>query len=658
MRTLINKFKKYRWPLFFFLLGAISIISQTLFLREITTLFYGNEFFYSFGLGFWLLFTGCGSLLAARFNLLKNKTAVVWTILGGLPFLLIILVILLRWMIAAAVPVGELSGLGLSFSAVSLMFLIFCLPLGAIFPLAVFDWRRKNAANQGYLWETLGFAFGGLFFSFILATTQFPLTTKLSQLTLRRRYPGITSVINSKYNQIVVSQAVGQKNFFLSGQLTFTTQESLETEQLLTLIAPFAEKSGKSLVLGSPNLAKEIKESLGFDKVDFLELDGQLLKLEKDLLGKGVSPVIADPRRFLNKSKERWDLIIFAPGNPQTLLGNRYFTQECFESVKKRLSENGIFVLTFYLPTDYQSKEATLYASSIHQTLNHTFPFLELLTPQDQLIFILGNSEVKIKKPHTGSLRQDYFWDQVEDEKRHEILKNITVPDVEINTDFNPVAFFYQQLFWQTIFSFKLPKLFLGTINFLPLLLLVLFIGLVAGNKKGVRLGILAAVSSSVLMSLEILIITMFQTKIGYLYSQIGLIFASVLLGMAGGIVFAKKAKKPLKALRISFLSYLAIIFFFYSSLKIDLASESFFWLGLGFVSGSVGGAIFALVNRLYLKDKNNPGFIYAFDLFGAFLSALLTSAFLLPAFGVEKLLLGLGLAIGLLFFGLSVFKR
>lgn len=658
MKTLIKKLKKYRWPLFFFLLGAVSIISQTVFLREIATLFYGNELFYSFGLGFWLLFTGCGSLLATKFSSLKNKKGAVWIILAGLPFIIAILIIFLRLLTATFIPAGELSGLGLSFSWAALCLLIFCLPLGAIFPLAVFAWRRKNAANQGYLGETLGFAFGGLFFSFVLATTQFPLTIKLSQATLKWRYPGISNVINSKYNQIVVSQASGQKNFFLNGQLAFTSQEGWENQQLLALIAPFTEKPKKALVLGSPNLAKEIKRGLSSERIDFLEIDEQLFKLEKDLLGEGVNSVIADPRKFLNENQDHWDLIIFALGNPQTLLNNRYFTQECFESVKRGLSENGIFVLTFYLPTDYQSKEAALFAGSIYQTLNYSFPSFQLLTPQDQLVFILGTSNVEVKKPHADPLWQNYFLDQFDDEKRDEILKNLSSEGVEINSDSNPVAFFYQQLFWQTIFSFKLPKLILKSVNFLPLLLLILLIGLVARGKKELRLGVLAAFSSFVLMSLEVLIITMFQTKIGYLYSQISLIFACVLLGMAGGIILAKKAKKPLIALRISFLTYVVIIFFLYSNLKTDLTLSTFFWLELGLVSGLVGGAVFALVNGLYLRDKNNPGFIYAFDLFGAFLSALLTSAFLLPIFGVKNLLLGLALVIGLMFFSLPAINK
>ncbi|MBM4177666.1 hypothetical protein FJ208_02610, partial [Candidatus Gribaldobacteria bacterium] len=239
---IVGILKKLTWPVFFFFLGAISILSQTVILRELTTLFYGNELFYGLGLGVWLLFTGLGSLLAPKFilpSLLDRKKMANWLILFSLFIFLPILVVLIRFLVAMTIPFGQLPNFWLSILVVVLVLFIFCFPLGVLFSLAVFNWQKKQSgevANRACFWETVGLALAGLFFSFILATTSFPLFSKINEATFKWRYPGLIKTYNSKYNQIVVSQKNKQLNFFLNGQLAFTNAESFENQQLMNLI--------------------------------------------------------------------------------------------------------------------------------------------------------------------------------------------------------------------------------------------------------------------------------------------------------------------------------------------------------------------------------------------------------------------------------------
>jgi len=134
----------------------------------------------------------------------------------------------------------------------------------------------------------------------------------------------------------------------------------------------------------------------------------------------------------------------------------------------------------------------------------------------------------------------------------------------------------------------------------------------------------------------------MFQAKIGYLYSQISLIFAAVMSGMAIGVIAIRNFKDCQWAFKISFLGYLIIISLFLCIGSAPITMLPIFWLGIAFVSGLSGGMSFASLTNLYLKNRKHPGYIYAFDLFGGSLGAILTSGILLPFFGLKGLTLGL----------------
>lgn len=636
-------FSKRSWPIFFFILGVISILGQGVILREITTLFYGNELYYGLGLGLWLCFTGLGSITVPRIKLIKNKSALSWLTLSMLFISLPFLIILIRYLISKFVTVGQLPNMSFSFFILIVILFIFCFPLGALFSLSASIWSKKNKhlVNTSYFWETVGFAFAGLFFSFILATTSFPLPTELNNTTLSWRYPGLTSSINSKYNQIIITQKNGQSNFYLNGQLAVTSQEKLENKQFFSLITPFVKDLKSVLILGNPNITHEIRNKFPQSIIDYLETDKELVKLEKDLLATEVKPIFADIRNFFNQSKQSYDLIIFSPGNPQTLLTNRYFTRETFKLVTNHLNQNGIFALSFYIPTDYQSQEATHVASSIYQTLKSSFPEIELITLEDQIILLSGKNKLAIGSEKIDPSLSNYFWYQIKNPKRNELLDKINNLQEKINSDFEPVTFFYQQLFWQTMFNFNLPGFTIFAAKIIPFVLLPFFLIMINKAKKGLHWGYLAASSGFVLMGLETLIILIFQSKIGFLYSQICLIFAAVLSGMSVGVITANYLKKSSENLLLSFAGYLAILFLFSLSLRSPIASMPIFLFGTAFITGLIGGIIFSLVNTLYLKKGYNPGFIYAFDLFGGSIGAISTSSVLLPIYGVRGLILG-----------------
>jgi len=76
-------------------------------------------------------------------------------------------------------------------------------------------------------------------------------------------------------------------------------------------------------------------------------------------------------------------------------------------------------------------------------------------------------------------------------------------------------------------------------------------------------------------------------------------------------------------------------------------------------VSGLAAGAVFPFENRYYLAcgGGEHPGHIYAADLWGSALGALLTAGFLIPIWGVQQTLIFLG-AVNVLLVPFFLFRK
>jgi spermidine synthase len=158
------------------IMGFLSLVSQTLILREIIIQFQGNELTIGIILANWLIFEAIGAYFTGYFIKNKNilKTAVI---------LQIVLIISLIWAylfiskfkIVFKFGFGESLGIfpTLLIPMIALVFL--CIPLGFQFSLSCnilnkFLKFKKGAYNiaHSYFLEAIGWFLGGLVFNFIL----------------------------------------------------------------------------------------------------------------------------------------------------------------------------------------------------------------------------------------------------------------------------------------------------------------------------------------------------------------------------------------------------------------------------------------------------------------------------------------------------------
>ncbi|GAG10891.1 unnamed protein product, partial [marine sediment metagenome] len=156
--------------------------------------------------------------------------------------------------------------------------------------------------SRTYLWETIGLSIGGLIFNFFLITSIFPFPRSLNNQSLKFRYPNLVESVNSLYGNIIVTQKQGQYNFYEGGQLVGSSQETEKSEYLAHLILSQHQEPKKILIVGGglDGLINEILKYPFIKKVDYLEIDPQLVTTTRKYLPVYLNKALEDPRVKIN----------------------------------------------------------------------------------------------------------------------------------------------------------------------------------------------------------------------------------------------------------------------------------------------------------------------------------------------------------------------
>lgn len=662
--------------IFFSLHGFFALLAQVVILRELLVAFYGNELFSGVVLGIWLLSTGLGSLLALKLTKLKSLR-IIFLLQIFLIALSLLVIFLIRFYISKAVSPGQIPPVFQSFLFVFFTLFPFCFLLDALFAWTSHLWvkkAKKGAAQlicQAYLLETIGLTLAGLVFNFFLIKTTFPFPSSFNNRTLKFRFPNLVESVNSYYGNITVTELNHQYNFYESGNFIGSNKEVEGNEYFSHLILTQHPKPKNILLIGGGlnGLIFEILKYPSIEKIEYVELDPKLVEIQKKYIpvylikaleNPKVKIHLTDGRQFLKETQQKYDVVIFNLPNPSTALINRFYTQEAFKEAKEILEEEGVFAFSLFAPIDYLSQEAKDLVSLINQTLESVFE-KTLVLPEETEILFLASKETLVDDPKiiksrfqeskitTSFVTPDYLEYRLTSPQIKKIKAIIKNQGTEkVNLDFQPLAYFYESAFWQTIFSFKTAKLFktLSLIDFKFAFLTVLIIYYLLFTRLKTHRQIsffITSLAGFTLMSFEILIIFIFQVVLGLIFSKIALIFTVILASMAIGNLWATKKKLEIKPIFFAIVVYSP---FFVAAIKKIPQELSFYFLAsiIGFLTGTV----FPLANKMLFRQEKEgalqTGFLYAADLLGAFLGAILPSLFLIPVFGVIKTVILLGI--------------
>ena len=250
-------------------------------------------------------------------------------------------------------------------------------------------------------------------------------------------------------------------------------------------------------------------------------------------------------------------------------------------------------------------------------------------------------------------------------------LKEHDLPAVNqryfINSDFKPIGYFYTLMLWDDMTRPLQPSLlpwllqarpwWLLPAAVLPLLLMFgFYLAVTVGSRnRGLwrRLGIRLAVLTTVLttgistMMLQITLLFAFQSVYGFVYELVGLITAFFMLGLAFGAWLAhrylvnKFSLTTLASIQL-IMAVVALLLWVGLPFIVPLRSPTLLFVLFAAVTATAGlinGIDFPVAAACYTSVHRQPeksaGVIYAVELFGACISAVMASTVVVPIFGI-----------------------
>jgi len=225
------------------------------------------------------------------------------------------------------------------------------------------------------------------------------------------------------------------------------------------------------------------------------------------------------------------------------------------------------------------------------------------------------------------------------------------IEPIRLNRDLWPICYFYDMVLWLSKSYSSLRGLFYAAsllrLWWLAIPLLILLV--IVWRFRGASVPAVVALTGFSGMAAEVIILLAFQALRGYVYSEVALITAAFMAGVAsGGSAMNALLSKHLERSRLSHRSLFvllqaAIVVYAVSLSPIIVAAKAcplpdLLFPLLAFLAGLLGGMEFPLAAHLTKGATSRvAGLIYGADLTGACFGALLTSVFLIPILGIPQ---------------------
>jgi spermidine synthase len=513
---------------------------------------------------------------------------------------------------------------------------------------------------------------------------------------------------NSYLGNIAVTKLENQLNFYEQGSLSSPAENLQANEELIHLPLLFLDKPKKILIIGN-GWNGLIHQALKYPeaKIFYAELDPEFLStvynylpssIQKELTSQRVTIINQDAIAYLKNNQEKFDFILSNLGEPTNYQINRFYTKQYFQLLTNHLSQTGVVALSLpYHQENLDDLFTNQYLASIYQPFNQVLKN-NLIIPAQSLIIIGVNSDILLyqasdlakkfpaKNLTTNFLSAPYVKYLLTNERGQTILTNLRNTKVLANTDLEPIAVIKQIINQTEIMQPATSVILNWVLNFRRLIFIILmilpllFLYLAKKNKitawpEG-KIKLIALFASSLSLIWEIIIIFIWQITLGYIYKEIGLIIALIMLGifLANFFLYLKLANpikyRPLiyslklskktnstplpdvtlfseanktKILKLyllaSFILTIVLFIFIANLNNLNFITIKIILLFLSLTSGYLSGAIYPLANALYLGKKSTPedqtGKIYGLELIGGGIILIIFSLFILPFWGI-----------------------
>jgi spermidine synthase len=677
--------------MFALLLGFISISTQIILLRELLSVYYGNELVIGIILTNWMMLTGVGAYIGKLSEKIKaslKMLQVLFIILAILPFVLTFLAYYLRNILFVY---GTMINLFQVFYSSFILLIPFCLISGFLFTFishVIAVRTNENLISKIYGWESLGSIAGGILFNVILiwflSTFESLMVLSVSillfivYLAFRVKQKWVIIPVSllvlvfisihflydldkqaheylfknqeieyfrsTPYGNITVTKTEEQINFYENNLLLFSTNQPIKTEQ--TVHIPFSQaRSPGDVLLLSGSMSGIVGEINKYPvkNIDYVEINPWLIKAEKEI----VNPVLPDNLEIINKDaryyiehcQKKYDIVIMNLPEPTTAQVNRFYTNEFFSALKQKITENAVISFSLSGSANYLSEETRSLYSSVYNTLKQSFDHVKIIPAQSNY-FLASAQELTYDVTHLihkqgieTKFVNKYYLDTKMLQRRGEKITNLLKEDVQINRDFKPITYFQKLNQWTSYFHFNF---------WIPLYIVVLLSAFLFFRVHPVNFAMFAGGYAGA--SIEVILLIAFQLLYGYVYNLVGIIVTIFMAGLAVGTYYRSRIFRKVSVKNFQRLQLLMILFSLVLPLllilfrEVDLHAEimQISFMVLMFVTSLMVGMLFSIISHLQIsKVVKIASGVYSIDLIGAAIGSFVTTAYIIPRLGI-----------------------
>jgi spermidine synthase len=504
----------------------------------------------------------------------------------------------------------------------------------------------------------------------------------------------IVAVFDTPYEQVGLTRLAEQLTLYGDGQADATFPDALETQAAACRLLSQLPSGCRVLVAGNATtgLAQELVRALderagdACAQVVVVQPDARIVPAilpylppeDAALLGKRVRVVVADPRAFVQATREQFDLVALDVRDPTTVYLNRLFTAEFFAEVRRVLAPGGVLAFRLSSASAYVGEDLEGLARPVDAALRLAFPHVVVSSGEESWYYAATQQGVVDARPevvdarlralpraapHRAAIVLDWEPGRV----RRLVERRARGGAAVVNTDDRPSSYFWGTVLWERFSGeerlgpSRLRDVFEALRNGWGARVLwgaaiALAAWIVAGRRLAARARIDAAVTVLVAggaaMAMNLVLLLRYQSACGALYERLAMMSGLFMLGVALGTALLSAVAPRVRRPEVSVLAVTVALTGLAAALA-PLASSAADAAGAArepafaalFVAAGTGlGASFPAAAQVLLSQPGGSasgtgGLMDAMDHLGAMVGALVTGSFLVPALGASATL-------------------
>ncbi len=488
----------------------------------------------------------------------------------------------------------------------------------------------------------------------------------------RWNHPQLASSQDTPYGRSTVTSAGGQLSVFENDALVFETGGT-EAEVFSHLSAVQHPNPHRVLVLGGgyEGIIGKLLEHKS-QLLDYVELNRRGFELVIGIIPDSLKHVFndesvnifyADPRKWLAENTELYDLVLVGMPDPESGQTNRFYTEEFFRQAANHLSPGGVVSFKLRAAENLWSPQLIRRNASIYKTLKSVF-FDVVVLPGTTVIMLASNDQLSRdstilcnrlveRNIHGRLVSPRYIGYLYTNDRFKEVESLLNSVEAPLNLDNKPLCYqltvamwlskFYQPLAHMDLPDLSSKRLLESLLPWIVLLSVIALMLLLRRYRSGSRL-LLVGVAALVGMVVESALLLYYQAKSGVLYQDIGMLVTAFMAGLAAGAWLLQRFagdladnRRRFRLLGLVLLLGFAVfnVLLAYLIIRSTVVSLSLLMFAL-FITGGFVAAVFAYASESKVsKGERRIGQLYAADLVGASIGAIVGSIVLIPMAGM-----------------------